>query len=152
VLATFVTGYAVGVAQVVLLAAPVLVPPAWLLTRGPGRVVAVGTAVLLLGAAVGGAWWGSLLPGRIGHDHRDPGAGPTVSVADLRGPASAPGEAVHHFTLTARHADVALPDGRTVAAWTFGGRVPGPALVVTQGELVEVELRNADIAEGVTLH
>jgi FtsP/CotA-like multicopper oxidase with cupredoxin domain len=75
-----------------------------------------------------------------------------VSVADLRAPAPGPGEPVRRFSLTARQADVALPDGRTVRAWTFDGQLPGPQLTVTQGDLVEVLLRNADIADGVTIH
>jgi FtsP/CotA-like multicopper oxidase with cupredoxin domain len=104
--------------------------------------------VLLVGAAVGGAWWGSLLPGRVGHDHVAAG----VSVAALRTPAprparrctasrSPPGTPTSPCPTAA-----ASPPGRSTAT------VPGPALVVTVGELVEVELRNADIAEGVTLH
>jgi FtsP/CotA-like multicopper oxidase with cupredoxin domain len=39
-----------------------------------------------------------------------------------------------------------------VDALTYDGTVPGPELRVTQGELVEVTLRNLDIADGVTIH
>jgi FtsP/CotA-like multicopper oxidase with cupredoxin domain len=93
---------------------------------------------------VAGAWWSSRLPDVSPHRGG-------VSVADLRGPTPAPGEPVRRFTLTARQASVPLA-GHSVAAWTFDGHVPGPPLRVRQGELVEVTLRNADIAEGVTLH
>ncbi|WP_440070041.1 multicopper oxidase domain-containing protein [Streptosporangium sp. OZ121] len=74
-------------------------------------------------------------------------------VTALRGPATpAAGGAVRRFTLTARTAAVTLSSGRRVAAWTFDGQVPGPAVTATEGDLVEVRLRNADIGPGVTLH
>ncbi|GAA4212057.1 multicopper oxidase family protein [Microbispora amethystogenes] len=78
---------------------------------------------------------------------------PGRPVTDFRGPAEpAPGGTVRRFTLTARTATVTLSSGRKVAAWTFDGQVPGPPITATQGDLVEVRLRNADITEGVTLH
>ncbi len=52
----------------------------------------------------------------------------------------------------ARSADVRLPSGRTIRALTFNGTSPGPELRVRQGDLVEVELANADVEEGVTIH
>ncbi|WP_169948486.1 multicopper oxidase family protein [Microbispora sp. H11081] len=78
---------------------------------------------------------------------------PVRSVTTLRGPAEPPpGGAVRRFTLTARTATVTLSSGRKVAAWTFDGQVPGAPITATQGDLVEVRLRNADITSGVTLH
>jgi FtsP/CotA-like multicopper oxidase with cupredoxin domain len=79
------------------------------------------------------------------HDH-----GRTTDVAALR--LSTVGEPVHRFALEAAHLDVTLPDGRTVAALGFNGRVPGPEIRVKQGEIVEVTLRNKDVEDGVTLH
>jgi FtsP/CotA-like multicopper oxidase with cupredoxin domain len=74
-------------------------------------------------------------------------------VTALRGPATpAAGGAVRRYTLTARTASVTLPSGRRLAAWTFNGHLPGPAITATQGDLIEVTLRNADIGRGVTLH
>ena len=82
-----------------------------------------------------------------------PPAGAAVSVADLRGAASpAPGGTVRRHVLTARQATVRLPSGRRIDAWTFDGEIPGPAITATQGDLVDVRLRNADIPDGVTLH
>ncbi len=76
-----------------------------------------------------------------------------VSVADLRGPGSpAPGGIVRRHVLTAKKATVRLPSGREIDAWTYDGVVPGPAITATQGDLIEVRLRNADIEDGVTLH
>jgi FtsP/CotA-like multicopper oxidase with cupredoxin domain len=74
-------------------------------------------------------------------------------VTTLRGPMTpAPDGAVRRYTLTARTATVTLSSGRRVAAWTFDGQVPGPALTATEGDLIEVILHNTDIDAGVTLH
>jgi FtsP/CotA-like multicopper oxidase with cupredoxin domain len=72
------------------------------------------------------------------------------SVADLTGPRE--GAADVRFALTARTAQLALDSGLRVDALTFDGTAPGPELRVRAGQLVEVVLRNADVAEGVTLH
>jgi FtsP/CotA-like multicopper oxidase with cupredoxin domain len=78
-----------------------------------------------------------------------PGRG-AVPVDRLRGAAG--DGPVRSFTLTARHATLTRPNGSTVDALTYDGLVPGPSLRVTEGDTVEVTLRNADIAEGVTIH
>jgi FtsP/CotA-like multicopper oxidase with cupredoxin domain len=148
VLGTFVVGYPVSTAAAVVL--PLLVVAAAVVVLGPRvRVVGSGLVGLVLAGVVGGAWWGSRVPDRVEHTGHTGHAHHAVSVADLRGP---PGEPTRRFTLTARQADVTLPGGRSVHAWTFDGQVPGPQLTVTQGDLVEVLLRNADIADGVTIH
>lgn len=137
------------------LALPVLLP---LLALPPGRLRVASAAVLAAVAVgiVGGAWRGSLVPERVGHDphagHAATGAGPLVSLAAYRTAPARPGEPVRRFTLTAQRARVALAQGRTAAAWTFDGTVPGPELRVRQGDLVEVLLRNHDIPDGVTIH
>ncbi|MCI0687896.1 MAG: multicopper oxidase domain-containing protein [Sporichthyaceae bacterium] len=77
------------------------------------------------------------------------GSVPAVGVDRIRGEsATAP---VRSFTLTARHARVTLPSGSTVDALTYDGTLPGPELRVREGDLVEVRLHNADIAEDVTI-
>ncbi|MGH3737184.1 MAG: multicopper oxidase family protein, partial [Micromonosporaceae bacterium] len=84
---------------------------------------------------------------------RSSGSPRAVSVADLRGAeAPAPGGTTRRYTLTARQATVGLPSGREVDAWTYDGRMPGPAITATEGDLVEVTLRNTDIQDGVTVH
>jgi FtsP/CotA-like multicopper oxidase with cupredoxin domain len=81
------------------------------------------------------------------------GVGPPVSVTDLRGAgAPAPGGTTRRYRLTARTATVRLPSGREIRALTYDGRVPGPAITATAGDLIEVTLHNADIDDGVTLH
>ena len=74
----------------------------------------------------------------------------TISVADLTGPRT--GEPDKRFTLVAQKKTIELASGHTVEAWTFNGQVPGPQLVVREGDLVEVKLINKDIERGVTVH
>ncbi|GAA4994980.1 multicopper oxidase family protein [Actinopolymorpha pittospori] len=81
------------------------------------------------------------------------GSRAAVSVADLRGAhGPAPGGTRRRYALTAQTASVGLPSGREIDAWTYGGQVPGPAITATEGDLIEVTLRNTDIEDGVTLH
>jgi FtsP/CotA-like multicopper oxidase with cupredoxin domain len=110
---------------------------AWLLALAP----------VVLGVAAGPALGSGSGSESGGHD------GHAVAVTALRGPdPAAAGVPVRRFTLTARTATVTLSSGQPVDAWTFDGRVPGPPLEVTQGDLLVVTLRNIDIAAGVTLH
>jgi FtsP/CotA-like multicopper oxidase with cupredoxin domain len=154
VVVRFVVGYPVTVTATVVLLAVVLGATAAtaLALTGRARGVVVAAAGIPLALAVGllaGGWWSSVLPDRIEHVAHGAHEHGALSVADLRGPAGTPNRT---FTLTARHAAVTLASGRRADAWTFDGTVPGPELRVRQGELVEVRLRNADIADGVTLH
>lgn len=93
------------------------------------------------------------------HHHGRHPAGPSavavnghhaVSVTELAGPRD--GEPDKRFALVAQKQTVRLPSGHTVEAWTFNGQVPGPQLVVHEGDLVEVNLVNRDIEQGVTVH
>lgn len=95
---------------------------------------------------------GSVIAAAVGHHH-----GATANtvvhpkpVTSLLGtlPTNA---AVRHYELTARMEQVTLPSGQSTEAWTFGS-IPGPALEAQLGEVMEVELKNRDIAAGVTLH
>ena len=78
------------------------------------------------------------------------GEGPAISVADLR-ETEGGGLPIHRYDLEARNQTITLPNGSDFDAVTFGS-VPGPELVVTEGELVEVTLTNRDVENGVTLH
>ena len=73
-----------------------------------------------------------------------------VSVADLTGPTGRRPDRV--FDLTARRGTVRLPSGRTIDGYTVNGTSPGPLVEVTEGQLVQVRLHNADVADGITLH
>jgi FtsP/CotA-like multicopper oxidase with cupredoxin domain len=54
--------------------------------------------------------------------------------------------------LVAEQAEVTLASGRTVDGYTINGTSPGPMVRVTQGQLLEVHLRNESVGDGVTLH
>ena len=129
------------------------------------RFAAFAGIVLLVAvlAVVGKAWYDSRLPTTysvMAYGTDDYGGGTAVShaghdrgglsVADLHGPQREAPDA--RFELTARHATIRLASGRTVDALTFDGKAPGPELRVRQGDLVEVNLVNEDIEEGVTIH
>jgi FtsP/CotA-like multicopper oxidase with cupredoxin domain len=122
-----------------------------------GLAVAVPAALVLSGMA--SAWWTSRLPGsydladyasmdggRTGHG----GHGGVQSVADLTGPRT--GAPDVRYTLTASTATVPRAGGRARAGFAVNGQTPGPGLSARRGDLIEVALRNADIAAGVTLH
>jgi FtsP/CotA-like multicopper oxidase with cupredoxin domain len=136
----------------------------------PARVLRAAVAAAVVLAAgfvcvwVGRAWNDSRVPGRYDatalgpvdlgggalahHHHGGPGGAEGVSVAALR----ERGTPDVRFTLTAGHATVRLPSGRSVHGLAFDGRVPGPELRVRQGDLVQVTLVNRDVREGVSIH
>jgi FtsP/CotA-like multicopper oxidase with cupredoxin domain len=78
-----------------------------------------------------------------GHAH-----GRSTPIDRLTGPAGTPDRSI---TLTAATGRQAI-GGVDQAVLTFNGTTPGPTLVLTQGELVEVRLRNENVAQGVTIH
>ncbi|MEU8261606.1 multicopper oxidase family protein [Micromonospora sp. NPDC048999] len=80
-----------------------------------------------------------------------PNAAPAVPHDHGLGDARTVGEPTRRFTLTAGTATVRV-SGRDIAAWAFNAQVPGPELTATVGDVLEVTLRNRDIARGVTLH
>jgi nitrite reductase (NO-forming) len=57
------------------------------------------------------------------------------------------------FTLVARRAGVELQDGVVMNAMTFDGTMPGPLMVVEEGDVVEITLRNEDtVPHGLSIH
>lgn len=80
----------------------------------------------------------------------DPAMPGTRSVADLTVGTDRPADKV--VDLTARKGTVRLASGRTVDGYTLNGSSPGPLIEVTQGQLLEVRLRNANVPDGITLH
>jgi FtsP/CotA-like multicopper oxidase with cupredoxin domain len=124
------------VAALAVVAAIVWAARAWNDSRVPASYDATALGPLDLG---GGA--------PLHHHHGALPAG-GVSVAALRGR----GTPDVRFTLTAGHAKVRLPSGRSVDGLAFDGRIPGPELRVRQGDLVEVTLVNRDVREGVSIH
>ncbi|PJE95962.1 copper oxidase [Streptomyces carminius] len=113
---------------------------------GAAVVGAGGTGVGLLFEPVGSEVTG-------GGAARSSGSRPARSVAELRGSGSpSSGGTTRRHVLTAKTAAVRLASGREIDAWTYNGRVPGPEITATEGDVIEVTLRNSDIEDGVTLH
>ncbi len=112
-------------------------------------------------ALVASLWWSSRIPSAFGVTvlgSSDWGGGPVVghdhgterSITSLVGdPTRRPDVRVD---LVARKGVVRLADGRSVDGYSLNGRTPGPTITATQGQLVEVHLRNEDIPDGITLH
>jgi FtsP/CotA-like multicopper oxidase with cupredoxin domain len=114
-----------------------------------GGAVAVSTGTTGVGLLFMPA--GSVATG--GGPGRSSGSRTAVSVANLRGAGTpAPGGTRRQYVLTAQTAAVRLPSGHEIHAWTYNGRVPGPPVTATVGDLIEVTLRNTNIDDGVTLH
>ncbi|SDS95391.1 Multicopper oxidase with three cupredoxin domains (includes cell division protein FtsP and spore coat protein CotA) [Microlunatus soli] len=91
--------------------------------------------------------WGGGPAGMPGH--ATAGSGSATSVADLTGPRGVPDV---HYTLVARAKIIRLSSGRVVRAWTFNGRVPGPELIMHQGDLVAITVINHLPGTAVTAH
>jgi FtsP/CotA-like multicopper oxidase with cupredoxin domain len=53
--------------------------------------------------------------------------------------------------LTAATAEIEV-GGQRIDGFTLNGSTPGPTITAVQGQLVEVRLRNASVADGVSLH
>jgi FtsP/CotA-like multicopper oxidase with cupredoxin domain len=77
-------------------------------------------------------------------------AAPRRSVTDLVADPDRPADVRVH--LVARQGLVRLASGRTVEGYTVNGRSPGPLITAREGQLVEVHLSNASVADGITLH
>jgi FtsP/CotA-like multicopper oxidase with cupredoxin domain len=104
-------------------------------------------------------WVASLVPStysvmEMGHVDAGGGSahahGGTTSVAELTGPTT--GEPDVAVELEARQERFPLPTGEPVDGYTLDGSSPGPLIEAQQGDLVQVTLTNADVADGVTLH
>ena len=80
-----------------------------------------------------------------------PTVGPTnPAVAAAEASRARPGASVTRFDLRAAPATLDL-GGRRVDTWAYDGGLPGPELRVTEGDVLEVALRN-DLPEATTIH
>ncbi len=110
-------------------------------------------------------WWSSLLPGEYSvteMGYADYGGGPSshdagghmgaeaVSITDLGVPADLKADVT--VDLVVRQETFTLESGREVDGYTVNGQSPGPTIRATQGDLVEVNLVNESVPDGVTLH
>lgn len=135
---------------------------------GAGRRRSVAAVVVPLAVLlpVGYFWNASRVPSTysvMDMGYVDPGGGPGnahmahtgashdgVSLATLTGPPT--GNPDVNVTLTARRQQFTLASREKVDGYTLNGRSPGPEIDATQGDLVQVTLRNRNVPGGVTLH
>ena len=125
-------------------------------------IAIIATAAIVL--PLGWMWWSSRLPSSysaVDMGRPDYGGGPstgahrhgahyTVSVSELVDRSNKPADVT--VDLTARKQRFTLASGRTVDGYTLNGSSPGPLIKAVEGQLVEVTLHNANIADGITLH
>jgi len=118
----------------------------------PSRTVSRSTVVVAVAALVAGTGLAAAPSAAPGVPHVMPQETRTVGEPTDRTPGGSPeGLPGKRFTLTAATATVSV-SGHDIAAWAFNGQVPGPELTASVGDVLEVTLRNKDIARGVTLH
>lgn len=128
----------------------------------------VATAVLVV--PLGWLWWSSLVPDEysvMDMGYVDLGGGPEPAAAVGHGGghsnqagavdistlvAEDDGPPDVRLDLTARQETFTLASGREVDGYTLNGSSPGPTVRAVQGDLVEVEITNENISEGITLH
>ncbi len=61
------------------------------------------------------------------------------------------GQPIKKFTLVAKESSLEISKNVKIPAWTYDGTVPGTEIRVTQGDFVQVELKN-ELNEPVTIH
>ncbi len=145
------------------------------MSRSRLRVLVACLAALAIVVPLGWMWQSSLLPssysvmdmgvvdlgggpapadGHAGHGGQsatNARVAPTGSsvddlVADVEGPPDVSEE------LVAAHGAVTLESGRKVTGYSLNGTSPGPLIEATEGDLVEVAVRNESVPDGMTLH
>ncbi|WP_235007880.1 multicopper oxidase family protein [Microbacterium timonense] len=145
---------------------------AWFARRLAVVLALIGTAL------VGWLWWSSVLPGSYSAMQMgkpDYGGGPgaddaimshgahTAQAAEAAAPGVQPVDVTElvadpgrtadvRVELVARTEQVTPPGGEPFEGFTLNGQTPGPTIRATQGQLVEVVLRNDDVTAGTTLH
>lgn len=68
-------------------------------------------------------------------------------------PAAPASGAARKFELIARQRDLVIDEGVVFKAMTFNGKLPGPMLVVDEGDDVEITVRNEDtVTHGLSIH
>ncbi|WP_159798641.1 multicopper oxidase family protein [Puerhibacterium puerhi] len=136
---------------------------------GSGRRLVVAAAAVVAVAAVAYGWSGTLVgeysvmdmgapaaahaghaPGGPGAGGSGPGGAGAVDVITLTADPDRPADV--RVRLVARAGRVDVAGGRPVDGYTVDGASPGPTIRARQGDLVEVELVNASVAGGTTLH
>ncbi len=130
------------------------------ITRKRLRVIIPILATLVILAPLAFLWQASLLPKSLSvmdMGYADYGGGPAsihdhgqgVSVPDLRVDPHRRADVT--FQLAAEESMLTV-GGKAVPGYTVNGTSPGPTLTAVQGQLIEVQLTNVSVKEGVALH
>jgi FtsP/CotA-like multicopper oxidase with cupredoxin domain len=90
------------------------------------------------------------VPPSASQHQRAAAEGRTVSVAALRPAADRAADV--KVDLVAHQGPLTLADGHRLTGFTLNGTSPGPTIEATEGQLVQVTVRNDNVAEGMTLH
>lgn len=87
-----------------------------------------------------------ILPGTVGEvDHEANGFNPTDILIDFDyGKVSLmpDGRTLREYNIIALNKDIEIVPGIKFAAWTYNGRIPGPTLRCTEGDLLRITLQN----------
>jgi FtsP/CotA-like multicopper oxidase with cupredoxin domain len=128
------------------------------------RLLIASVATLVVLGPLAWFWQQSLLPGAYSvadMGYADYGGGPRpaggmegmhhgTSVTDLVTEANRKADVT--IDLVAREERFELASGRSVQGFTFNDTSPGPQITARVGQLVEVHVRNASVAAGITVH
>lgn len=129
----------------------------WLGGRFLMRWIVLGSILVIAGFIFGSLVYNATAMQVNGHEaSMDWGGGKITSVKEpidvttLTGPDATAVTKRYHFTAAKKRMEV--PDGTKKELWLFNGELTGPAIRVTQGDVVEVTLTNKNIVDGVTIH
>lgn len=87
---------------------------------------------------------------RAGDGHDGSGSPTGIDISTLVADRSRPADV--RYDLVARAQRLTRPGATPMDGFTLNGTSPGPTLTATVGQLVEVRLKNDNIADGTTLH
>ena len=130
------------------------------LRRPPRRALIAIVATIVVLAPLGFFWQRSLVPNDLSPmamGYADYGGGPATAhdhhgtdVRQLTGPVDHKPDVV--VDLVARRERFDIPGRGSADGYTLNHTSPGPRIVTKQGDLVQVTLRNENVADGITLH
>ncbi|MGW5190903.1 multicopper oxidase family protein [Kribbella sp. NPDC004138] len=126
----------------------------------PRRALIAIVATIVVLAPLGFFWQRSLIPNDLSPmamGYADYGGGPATArdhhgtdVRQLTGPVDQKPDVV--VDLVARQERFDIPGRGSTDGYTLNHTSPGPRIVAKQGDLVQVTLRNENVADGITLH
>ncbi|MBC1603669.1 multicopper oxidase domain-containing protein [Paenilisteria rocourtiae] len=119
--------------------------------------IVIGSVLMILGFIFISLLWNAKAMQDEGHAMQGNWGGgkvtsvkPSVDVTTLTGPDAT--AVTKQYDFTAAKKNMSVPDGSEKELWLFNGQLTGPAIRVTQGDVVEVTLTNKNIEDGITIH